>query len=158
MNSVIRKLAKVLTILLLIKIIFRTIQISRKVRTLQHNLFYLIPVYSSKIQSFHKPLQPRSGTSWQTSATTNYSILTSQSGKFWMTTLTTERRFKINNLLLTNNFYFQGSVWNYCVSYTEYYEHIPLLTNTARANYSVFQDHNSEVGKMNYILNRAEER
>ena len=34
----------------------------------------------------------------------------------------------------------QGSVWRYTVQYTEYYEHLPLLTNSARGNYTVYQD------------------
>ena len=40
----------------------------------------------------------------------------------------------------------QGSVWNYTVRYSEYYEHIPLLTNSALANYSVYQD--QEIGDL----------
>ena len=34
----------------------------------------------------------------------------------------------------------QGSVWQYSVRYSEYFEHIPLLTNTALANFTVYQD------------------
>ena len=39
----------------------------------------------------------------------------------------------------------KGSEWSYVVRYSEFYEHIPLLTNTATGNYSVFQDHESQV-------------
>ena len=39
----------------------------------------------------------------------------------------------------------KGSEWSYVVRYSELYEHIPLLTNTATGNYSVFQDHESQV-------------
>ena len=34
----------------------------------------------------------------------------------------------------------QGSVWRYSVQYSEYYEHLPLLTNSALANFTVYQD------------------
>ena len=34
----------------------------------------------------------------------------------------------------------QGSVWQYSVRYMEYFEHIPLLTNTAVGNFTVYQD------------------
>ena len=34
----------------------------------------------------------------------------------------------------------KGSVWQYSVRYSEYFEHIPLLTNTALGNFTVYQD------------------
>ena len=34
----------------------------------------------------------------------------------------------------------QGSIWTYSVLYTEYYEHLPLLTNSALGNFTIYQD------------------
>ena len=43
------------------------------------------------------------------------------------------------------------------VRYTEQYEHIPLVTNTALANYSVYQDQVSSTQHYSKVLSSAQQ-
>ena len=43
------------------------------------------------------------------------------------------------------------------VRYTEQYEHIPLVTNTALANYSVYQDQVSTTQQHSAVLSRTQQ-
>ena len=62
----------------------------------------------------------------------NYKILNPKLLDFQILSDTTKKRAR-------------GAVWSYTVRYTELFEHIPVGSNTALGNYTVYQDNNIQV-------------